>query len=342
MNNILENRKFKNLVLSIILIIAVVFILQIDFVKEILYLLVLSGIVTYTLKPLQRFLIKKGMSCKISALILVVGVLIGIILLFTTLIPSFFKESLNIGNSLEELGQYITALQGRIKVINDNKIINQILSRVYARGNEIIIGVLENLFNATANLGENALSFVVVPIITYYLLSDTSYIGNKLLLIYPIKGRMLIKRINKDVDKILGRYIAGKFILCLLVGLLTFIVLTTFKVKLPLILSILNGVFNIIPYFGPVIGMIPSVILALLDSPRKALYTAIGLYIIQILEGNILSPKVTSASVNMHPLAVIIILIIGGEIGGFLGMILAVPAAVIIKVIYEDLNYYLF
>jgi predicted PurR-regulated permease PerM len=89
-------------------------------------------------------------------------------------------------------------------------------------------------------------------------------------------------------------------------------------------------------------GALPAIFMALVVSPEKAIWTAIWLYGLQQVEGNILSPKVTGDSINMHPLTVIILLIIGGEAAGFVGMILVIPIGVVIKVVYEDLNYYLF
>jgi predicted PurR-regulated permease PerM len=152
----------------------------------------------------------------------------------------------------------------------------------------------------------------------------------------------MIKRIIGDIDKILGRYIISQFVLCAIIGILTFVVLIALRVEFPIILSVLNALFNIIPYFGPLFGAIPAVLVALLHSTKTALWTAALLYIIQQIEGNIISPKITGDSVSMHPLVVIILLIVGGKLGGFLGMVLAVPVGVVIKIIYEDLNYYLF
>lgn len=341
-NSMLQNRLIRTLIFVLAVIFLVYLILQVQFIREILFLIVISFTLSYSLKPLQNFLIKKGLNNRLSAILLILTVIIGLIITFVILIPSIFKESLTIGNSLGEFKLFINKLQIKLNLLDDNKIVYEILSTLYAKGNKYIISLLENLLKFSGNIGENILSYVVVPIITYYFLTDSSYIENKFLLIFPLKSRNIIKRINKDVDKILGRYIASKFILCLLVGILTFIILTIFDVKFPLILSIFNGIFNIIPYFGPIIGMIPAVILALLQSTKTFLYTLIFLYMIQVIEGNILSPKLTSESVNIHPLLVIIILIIGGEVGGFLGMIFAIPIAVIVKVIYEDLNYYLF
>lgn len=79
-----------------------------------------------------------------------------------------------------------------------------------------------------------------------------------------------------------------------------------------------------------------------MDSFSKCLWSAIAIFIIQQIEGNILSPKITGDSTNIHPLIIVILLLIGEKLGGFIGMILVIPMAVIIKVIYEDINYSLF
>jgi len=114
------------------------------------------------------------------------------------------------------------------------------------------------------------------------------------------------------------------------------------KIDFPLILSLINGIFNIIPYFGPIFGIVPIILIGLLASPKIALYTALWLFALQQIEGSILSPKIIGESISMHPLTVILLLTIGGKVGGILGMILAVPLGVVFKVIYEDINYYLF
>jgi predicted PurR-regulated permease PerM len=206
----------------------------------------------------------------------------------------------------------------------------------------MVIDIFNKIFSSILSLGENMLSLAVVPLVVYYFLADSDIIFNRTLVIFPSNSRNMIKRIIGDIDKILGRYIISQFVLCGIIGILTFIVLIALHVDFPIILSVLNALFNIIPYFGPLFGAIPAVLVALLFSTKTALWTAALLYIIQQIEGNIISPKITGDSVSMHPLVVIILLIVGGKLGGFLGMVLAVPIGVVIKIIYEDLNYYLF
>ncbi len=114
------------------------------------------------------------------------------------------------------------------------------------------------------------------------------------------------------------------------------------RYKITYIIILDKWIFNIIPYFGPVIGSLPAILIAFTKSPKTALWAFILLYFIQQIEGDILSPKITGDSVDMHPLTVILLLLIGGKIYGFVGMVLAIPIGVIMKIIYEDLNYYLF
>ena len=140
----------------------------------------------------------------------------------------------------------------------------------------------------------------------------------------------------------MSRYIISQLLLSVIIGALSTVALIILNVRFGIILGIFNGIFNIVPYFGPIIGGIPSVFVALIESPNKALWTAIAVFIIQQIEGNILSPKITGDSTNMHPIIIIILLLIGEKLGGFIGMIIIVPIAVIIKVIYEDINDYLF
>ncbi|WP_317739000.1 AI-2E family transporter [Clostridium tetani] len=199
-----------------------------------------------------------------------------------------------------------------------------------------------NIFDKTVSLGENIMDIFIIPIISYYFLVDWKKINSRLIVLFPMKIRTVVQRIMKDIDKILTRYIVVQIILSALIGAVTFIILILLKVDFPILLSVINAFFNIIPYFGPILGSIPAILVALTISTKKALWTAICLYLIQQIEGNIISPKFIGDNISMHPLLIIILLIIGGELWGVLGMILAIPLGVIIKVIYEDLNYYIF
>jgi predicted PurR-regulated permease PerM len=338
-----SKKKLAMAIICSIIFVVIIFIgIRIPIIKQLVNLIFISFIVSYILKPLYMLLIKKGVNKKAASSLIIVGLLGLIVLTFVVLIPSIFRESLNINKAINDLQNYLINANMKIKVLNTNKVISSIMNNIYQKSNTQILIIFDRIFDSILGLGENIITYMVSPLIIYYFLCDSENMINKTLIVFPPESRNVIKKIIEDIDKVLGRYIISQLILCGIIAIATFLILMFMKVEFPLILSLINGVFNIIPYFGPIFGVLPAVLIGLLASPKIALYTALWLFALQQIEGNILSPKIIGESISMHPLTVIILLMIGGKIGGILGMILAVPIGVVIKVIYEDLNYYLF
>lgn len=313
-----------------------------EIIRNIAYIIFISFIVAYTLKPFNDYLVSKGIKRQIGAIILLAGVCAVIISSIIFLIPTMLKESTSMSKTSREIFNYIISINEKIKLTRNNSQDNKVFFMIYNKIDFIVKDSISNLINLSVKVGQNLLSMAVIPVISYYFLSDGNNIKNKFLILFSIKWRNIIKKTMSDIDKNLSRYIVGQLTLSIIIGILTFVILFLLKVDYPVILSVLNGVFNIIPYFGPVFGAIPAIIVAFIESPIQALWTAVCLYILQLIEGNVICPKITGDSISMHPFLVIILLLIGEKIGGFIGMILVIPIAVIIKVIYEDLNYYLY
>jgi len=311
-------------------------------IKELFYLLIVSFIISYSIRPIQIILFRRGINKRISSVLIISIIVIFVISCITFLIPSILKESSNFQDTIIELQSLFDSIYMKLKPVSENKIMYTVLNNINDKINKQTISFMEGVFESTLNIGSNIITIAIIPIVCYYFLVDGDYIYNKLLNVFPVNWRKIVKKIGNDIDKVLGKYIASQFFLCFIIGIMTFIMLITLKVQFPIILSLFNAFFNIIPYFGPLFGAVPCILIALLQSPKTALWVAFWIYLIQQLEGNVLSPKITGDSVNMHPLTVIILLIIGGELGGFLGMILAIPIGVIFNIIYEDINYYIF
>jgi len=340
-----KNNKKKLIVCALIIVILVIIIfiaIKIPIIKQLINLIVISFIIAYILKPLYMVLIRRGLNKKAASALIIVGLLCLILLTLVVVIPSIFRESVSINKAINDLGSYLVNAKTKIKVLSTNKIMSSIINTIYYKSNTQIILIFNKLLDFIMGLGQNIITYMVSPLIIYYFLCDSENMINKSLIIFPPESRNIIKKIIDDIDKVLGRYIISQLILCGIITIATFLILVFMKVDFPLILSLINGIFNIIPYFGPIFGVIPIILIALLESPKTALYTTVWLLALQQIEGSILSPKIIGESISMHPLTVILLLMIGGEVGGILGMILAVPLGVVIKVIYEDLNYYLF
>lgn len=329
--------------LIILIILALIYALsRISLIKEIFIVILSAYIIAYSLKPFHAKMRERGLSKRTSAIIIILVLVIGILLCFTILIPSVFRESFNIKNTVNQIENYIEGFYMKMKPMKNNKTVYAIIENINNRVNIFTVRAFSKIFDGFMNAAEDVLSLSVIPIITYYFLVDFEKMENKFILMFPEKIRKIAQKIINDIDKIMSNYIYSQFILSIIISIATFIILFSLKVNFPIILSILNGIFNIIPYFGPLLGAIPAILVALLKSPSRALLTTILLFILQQIEGNIISPKLTGESISMHPLTIILLLIVGGKIGGFFGMVLAVPAGIIIKIAFEDLNYYMF
>ena len=340
-------KKYKGLIvkliISIIIAISIVMIYAfVEPIRAVTNLLIISIVIAYTLKPLRNYFCEKlHISYKKSSLLIILLLLLSFVGLIYCIVPTMLNESGNFGVMLDSIEEYILSLAARFK-LDRLPIFETIYIQIGEKINMILSNTSTHLVDNLIDMGENLVTLAIVPITTYYFLADSKLIYNKLLLVLPTDKRIIVKNINKNIDKILSRYILSQLLLCLIIGVLSFILLLILRVKFPLVLSIINAVANIIPYFGPIIGGVPIIFIALTGSVTKGIIAAIGVILIQQVEGNFLAPKITGDSTNMHPIIIIILLVLGDKIGGVIGMVLIVPIAVIIKVIYDDIDYYLF
>ena len=327
----------KSFIIALIIIIIIFIYLKSKIINSIINILFISFILSYSLKPVINYIRDKfKLSKRLASIIVIVIILLSIVLLVYKLIPALLRESNSIGSILDGLDRYAMEIANKMK-INDVEIFKKIYIEISEKLNIFFREVSENILDNLMTYFES-----ILPIVTYYFLVDGEVIYNKLLLILPTKNRIIIKKIIGNIDKVLSKYIVSQLFLSFIVAILTLITLFFLDVKYFMALAIINGIFNIIPYFGPILGSIPAVTVALIDDPKKGLYTLFFMFLIQQIEGDILAPKITGDSINMHPIVIIILLLVGEKFGGILGMIIIVPIGVIIKVIYDDINDYLF
>ncbi len=153
----------------------------------------------------------------------------------------------------------------------------------------------------------------------------------------PKSYRKDVKGLILEIDKALGQFIRGRLLLALYVGIATTILLLLFKVDFALIIGLITGVADIIPYLGPFLGFFAcSVFFAFLYSPIKALWVGVLFLGIQWVENNVLAPKIIGKSTGIHPVTILLALVIGGGIFGIMGgMILSIPFIATLKIIYN-------
>ncbi len=191
--------------------------------------------------------------------------------------------------------------------------------------------------NLVGMLGQ-FIGLVVIPVIVYFMLreQDSLFDGvNKLL---PQTLKEPVKDIFKQTDVVLKYYVQNQFIICILIGLVTWILLSLYAVPFALILSIIAAVTEIIPVIGPLIGGIPAVVIAATVSPMTALYVIIIYGAVQFITGYILAPKIMGDKLGIHPLTIILGVLILGNIIGVWGIFFAAPIIAILKIIYLEIK----
>lgn len=311
-------------------------------IKEIVNIIFISFSLSYVLNPAKEFLMTKLKVNKRTSSLIIILIVVGLIIGgITVMLPSFVDELTSVGDVFDNVEKFYNNIADKFN-LNSIPGINSIYNSIVEKGNGLLTSVSDNLLDYILEASSKILSLAVIPIIIYYFMCDGDRLFSRMMLILPTNKREVAQNIVKDINKVLKRYISGQLYLCGIIGILTFILLLSLQIKFPLWIAIFNALFNIIPYFGPIFGMVPAVIVALMISPAKALWVLIGMILIQQIEGNILSPKITGDSIEMHPFVIIVLLLIGDKFGGFIGMIVVVPIAVVIKVLYDDINYYLF
>lgn len=174
--------------------------------------------------------------------------------------------------------------------------------------------------------------FLLSPVLAYYLTRDAAYMGTRFLALVPAAWREDLARLGREINATIEAYVAGQLLVGLMVGGIIAAGLAFLGIPYAMAIGLFAAILDLIPYFGPIIAALPAVVLALAISLWKALYVILLFLAANQIEGAILAPRIVGNRVGLHPVAVIFALLAGEELLGFLGMLLAVPVAAVVKV----------
>jgi predicted PurR-regulated permease PerM len=178
---------------------------------------------------------------------------------------------------------------------------------------------------------------LTIPIWLYFTMKDhprgvRSFIG-----MFPPDWRHDVRNVLGIADAVLRNYIRAMLLQGLIIGTMAYIVLELLDVDYPLGLAIIAGITEMVPIIGPIIGAIPAILVALANDPVKALWVALAFLAIQQIENNLIVPKIQGDMLRMHPGVIIVLLVLAGAVGGFILVILIVPAAAFVRDLYQYL-----
>lgn len=273
----------------------------------------------------------------INYTIIIGGTIWIIIYLVPEIKDSIISFATNITTYSQTMNMRIQNLFDQITFIDSedvNNVINRILKPLQ-NASEHAPEVIETIAGNIYVFGRVTFQFIMAIFISFYMLYDKERFGKKFRKgLYAFSTKEKAERFFSNANRvhhIFQDFIVGKAIDSLIIGILAFIGLTFMQAPFPLILSLIIGVTNMIPYFGPFIGAIPALCITLLIDPVLAIWVGIFILILQQFDGNFLGPKILSNSLDLSPLWIILAVLVGGAVMGPLGMFIGVPIFATIK-----------
>ncbi len=206
---------------------------------------------------------------------------------------------------------------------------------------KIAADLIPILGGAVKIIASSVWNIILGIIVSIYLLIDKENfcaLGRKIIfsLFNKEHSRKVLELVHRSNDTF-GKFISGKILDSAIIGVLTFIILTIFKMPYTLLISVIIGITNIIPFFGPFFGAIPSAIIILFVSPMKALIFLVLILVIQQLDGNIIGPKILGDSIGISAFWILFSLLVAGKFMGLVGMIIGVPLFAIVYSIVKEI-----
>lgn len=301
----------------------------------------ISGFITYLLLPIVEGLHNRGIPRAIAILSIYIlffgGIGFGLYKLFPQMIKQLTDLSDNLPYLINTYRSWIEEIDLRTKQFPDeiHMRIEQGLSSIENAVNQLIASFLEFVKGRLLN---SLILIALVPFIVFYMLKDIVLFKKAVWYITPRKWRRSGIELLKDIDESLGNYLRGQLFVCIIISVVASAALWISGISYPLLLGSVIGITNFIPYFGPIIGAVPAVIVASTISMKMVIIVGIIIFCLQFLEGNILSPLIVGKSLHMHPVVIILALLVGEEIAGVIGLIMAVPVLAILRVIVTHLK----
>ena len=309
------------------------------FAKIMILPVVLAGLLCYLTLPAVEFLEKRHCPTGISIFLILGAFFCVLVMICIWGIPRLMQEMVEISKEIPVYWQEIKThlLQFWLK-LKQTWGIPALPPRFLELSQTI-------LWEAAANLGRwlqrslqllpafisNLALLVFVPVMAFYFLRDRKVFLKKFNALFPPETRMALAPLGRSLHQVLCNYIKGYLLVAVLVGVCFAILLFLLGVRYALVLGIIMAIAELIPYLGPFFAFFPSVLLVLLQGPQAVIKLLVAWLIAQQLENLVISPKIMSGSVSIHPLLIMVVVLVGGYWFGFLGFLLAVPITAICK-----------
>lgn len=297
-------------------------------IKEVFVIIFTSYIIMASLLPFVEFLKKQRIPRVVAVLIAYFTTLTLLVLLIFPLIPFF---SAQIQAFFVSLPFYFDQLAHILGIDVASVQIGSLVASEFQ-----LIG--SNIFVVTSKIFGGLFSVVTVFVISFYLLMDHARITQNIIDFFPKRSAATIGSVLALIEEKLGAWLRGQIVLSAFIGFVTWVALVILGLEFALPLALIAGILEIVPTIGPIISAVPALVVALTISPAKAVFVVVAYLAIQMLENNILVPKIMQKAVGLNPIVIIIGIMIGSKLMGALGALLSIPFISMLLIIFRSLR----
>ena len=308
-------------------------------VNSIITPIIVAYVFYYMLNPLVNFFSKKISRFSASLLAILVGV-ITVLIVIIGVVPIIVEQTQNL---ITALPRYIEIVKGYLEEYSDNAYVQVVVE--YVNTNLNVSKISERLISIATSIAQGVVSsisstasvLITMPFVLFFLLKDASQFNKFVISLLPKKFEKSVAETIDEIDDKVGSYIQGQMLVSLCIGVMLFIGYNVIGLHYAFSLATIAAFLSIVPYLGPAIAITPAMLVAASTSWVMVVKMLVVWGIVQFLEGNIISPNIMGRSMNMHPLTVIFVILIGVNISGVVGAILGIPVYSILKVLISKL-----
>ena len=308
-------------------------------ISSIITPIIVAYVFYYMLNPLVNFFSKKISRFSASLLAIFVGI-ITVLIVIIGVVPIIVEQTQNL---ITAMPIYVEIVKGYLEEYSDNAYVQVVVE--YVNTNLNASKISERLITIATSVAQGIVSsisstasvLVTMPFVLFFLLKDASKFNKFVISLLPKKLEKPVAETIDEIDDKVGSYIQGQMLVSLCIGVMLFIGYNVIGLHYGFSLATIAAFLSIVPYLGPVIAITPAMLVAASTSWVMVVKMLVVWGVVQFLEGNIISPNIMGRSMNMHPLTVIFVILIGVNISGVVGAILGIPVYSILKVLISKL-----
>lgn len=331
---------FRNLLIATL----VLFLASLPYLSNVYASLTVAFVLAYLLDPVVECLDSKGWLARAwGAPITLILFFVALTLVGMGVTPKILEQGRELIERLPRVYYSVTAQLGPVseRYLGQNLFLD--IDKLVANLGEPsalvkpIGGFVSNIFTTTLRFVSTALGLLIIPLLAYYLLRDHQLIHQKFLYLIPRRHHKQASDIRKRLHQVLGGFIRGQLVVSSILSVYYWLCFLTLGIELSLILGLMAGFFNVVPYLGILSVLVLTFLIAFIHGATVGTYIGLGVVFAvgMGMEGSILTPRIVGRKVGLGPLTLIVALLIGSQLLGLVGMLLAIPIAAIGKVFLD-------